>query len=114
MSDDNSQKYHFKLVTGLITYRESEEATESHSVVLNILAPLQHDHIPVGILGQMQSELQEQLFDRLGQSVPVTDVSITSISPLGHMTIAQFEQGMPKPEPTNKEADSAAPDLKLV
>lgn len=114
MSDDNSQKYHFKLVTGLITYRESEEATESHSVVLNILAPLQHDHIPVGILGQMQSELQEQLFDRLGQSVPVTDVSITSISPLGHMTIAQFEQGMPKPEPVNKEADSAAPDLKLV
>lgn len=114
MSDDKSQKFHFKLVTGLVTYRESEEATECHSAVLNILAPLQHDYIPVGILGQMQSELQEQLFERLGQPVPVSDVSITSISPLGHMTIAQFEQGMPKPEPANKEADSAATDLKLV
>lgn len=92
-----SEKQHYHLVSGMVMFTDprGENPEQIGNLSLNTVIYSPEPYVGMGLINKAQQLLQINFHQKLADpELQVFDVFIVGISPLGHMTDAEFTAGL--------------------
>lgn len=115
MTDKQDTRHHYWMVSGNVIVLNEDDV--SLGIMQNAMVTTDTFNFGVYQIGKAQQALQQVLIQKMGEIPKIVDVIIIAITPLGHMTEAEFHwrpDDVQLQEMANQAADSIFGAVKEV